>query len=116
MFAFLIYRRVRFLPIVVRRREGRSKIRPARDGLRFLHSVLKIGVLGNPIRFFYCGAGALLATAITYVAWNITTTHRLFIPNGAAILISLSAMCVVVAHVTDVARLILIVSLTAKRS
>lgn len=116
LFAHLLNRTITYHPITVRRRSGKSKIRVIYDGTRFLHSILKIGILANPIRFFYAVALLLAAAGCAYTAWNTAYIGRLFIPNGAAILFALTGMSLVIAHIVDFARLILIVTVSDKRS
>ena len=81
-----------------------------------MHSILKIGILANPIRFFYAVALLLAAAGCAYTALNTAHIGRLFIPNGAAILFVLTGMSLVIAHIVDIARLILIVTVSDKRS
>jgi hypothetical protein len=42
--------RVSWLPVVTAPRSGRSKIRPIRDTLRFLHLILRTGTYFAPLR------------------------------------------------------------------
>ena len=44
---------VGFIPIDVRRRKGKSKIRLIRDGIRFLVIIMKITTLFSPMRVFF---------------------------------------------------------------
>ena len=44
--------RVKFIPIEVSRREGKSHIRPVRDGIRFLLIIFKVATLYSPLKVF----------------------------------------------------------------
>ena len=44
---------VRFIPVDVRKRDGKSNIRPLRDGLRFLIIIFKVGTLYSPLKVFF---------------------------------------------------------------
>ena len=81
---------VSFTPIQAQRRIGRSKIRVARDGVRFLLIIFKIVTLYSPLRVFFPIAAASLATGLAYGAWNVW--HFGKIPMGAALLIQLAVV------------------------
>jgi glycosyltransferase involved in cell wall biosynthesis len=81
---------VGFEPVVAKKRVGTSKIRPLRDGVRFLLMILKIVTLYSPLKvFFPLSAGALLL-GIGYGLWNVFTYGK--IPMGAALLIQLAVV------------------------
>jgi len=81
---------VRFEPIRAHRRIGRSKIRPLRDGVRFLLIILKIVTLYSPLKVFLPIAGSALALGIGYGVWNVVRFGK--IPMGAALLIQLAVV------------------------
>ncbi|OIP93901.1 MAG: glycosyl transferase [Syntrophobacteraceae bacterium CG2_30_61_12] len=66
-------RTVCYVPITTRRRTGKSKIKPLRDGTRFLLIILKITTLFSPLRIFlpvslacfFLGAGNYAFTYFT---------------------------------------------------
>lgn len=116
LFAHLMNRTVSYHPIVVRRREGKSKIRIVSDGVRFLHGIMKIGILANPMKFFYALAAVLATTGLVYTVANSFITHRIFVPGGASILFILMGMSLVTAHIVDFARLILILTICGARN
>jgi len=69
---------------------GRSKIRPLRDGVRFLLIILKIVTLYSPLKVFFPIAAAAFALGTAYGAWNVIAQGK--IPMGAALLIQLAVV------------------------
>lgn len=70
---------VAYVPIRVRRRHGngRSSIRPLRDGIRFFVIILKIGALFSPMRLFLPVSGFLFSLGLTYYTYTYLTAGRL---------------------------------------
>lgn len=77
---------VQYLPIVARRRKGKSKIRPVRDAIRFFLIMLKISTLFSPLRVFLPVAGAFITLGVGYYLFTYVTTRRF--TNMSALLIS----------------------------
>jgi len=81
---------VTFLPIVARKRTGKSHIRPIRDGLRFMVIIFKIATLYAPLKlflptsalFFVIGAGYYL---YTYATMGRFTNMTLLLFSAAVI-------------------------------
>ena len=90
---------VAFEPVETRQRVGRSKIRFARDGVRFLLILLKIVTLFSPLRIF--GPVSLLSflAGIAYGVWNVAANGR--IPNGAVLLILFAVVVFLVGLVSE---------------
>jgi glycosyltransferase involved in cell wall biosynthesis len=63
---------VTFLPITAARRpaDSQSKIKPLRDGLRFILMIIRISTMINPLRVFVPAAALTFAAGI---AWTIRT-------------------------------------------
>jgi glycosyltransferase involved in cell wall biosynthesis len=76
---------VAYVPIVGRQREGRSKIRWLRDGLRFLIIILKIGALYSPMRVFLPVSTALFGLGLANYLYRYVTEGRF--TNMSAVLI-----------------------------
>lgn len=90
---------VTFLPIDASVRTGRSKIRFARDGAKFILILLKIVTLFSPLRVFApVGAAAFLA-GVVYGAVNLAWTGK--IPNGSVLLILFAVMVLLVGLVSE---------------
>jgi glycosyltransferase involved in cell wall biosynthesis len=65
-----------FIPIEVAKREGRSHIRPVRDGIRFLVIIFKIATLYSPLKIFVPVSGAFFLTGLIYYAYTFATMGR----------------------------------------
>jgi len=81
---------VAFTPVVARARMGESKIRPLRDGVRFLLIILKIVTLYSPLKVFFPIAAASFLLGLGYGAWNVWVRGK--IPMGSALLIQLAVV------------------------
>jgi glycosyltransferase involved in cell wall biosynthesis len=90
---------VAFEPIDARQRSGRSKIRFAHDGARFLLILLKIVTLFSPLRIFLPLSALAFATGSIYGIWNMIATGK--IPNGAVILVLFAVIVFLVGLVSE---------------
>lgn len=77
---------VAYVPITARTRTGESKIKPLRDGLRFLVVIIRIGALFSPMRFFLPIAGVVFVSATLFHGYTYFTTGR-FTNMGAVLYI-----------------------------
>ena len=73
--------------ITARQREGKSKINPVRDGIRFFIIILKVGALFSPMRLFLPISGAMFATGFGYYLYTYITQGR-FTNMGAVFILS----------------------------
>jgi glycosyltransferase involved in cell wall biosynthesis len=76
---------VAFEPTEARARVGKSKIRLARDGAKFLVIILKIVTIFSPLRIFLPLSAASFFLGAGYGLWTAATQSK--IPNGAVLLI-----------------------------
>ena len=90
---------VAFEPIDARQRAGRSKIRFASDGTRFLLILLKIVTLFSPLRIFLPISVISFATGVVYGIGNLLATRK--IPNGSVILILFAVIVFLVGLVSE---------------
>jgi len=67
---------VRFVPIEARKREGKSHIRPLKDGIRFLVIIFKIATLYSPLKLFLPASALFFTTGAGYYAWTYLTESR----------------------------------------
>ncbi len=81
---------VLFVPITARARVGTSKIRPFRDGFRFILIIFKIVTLYAPLRVFAPIAITAFLTGLAYGIWNVIRFDK--IPMGSALLIQLGVV------------------------
>jgi glycosyltransferase involved in cell wall biosynthesis len=65
-----------YRPIEAARRKGRSKIRLASDGPRFLLVIMKICMLFSPLRIFLPVSLYLFLMGVGYYAYTFVTQHR----------------------------------------
>jgi hypothetical protein len=78
---------VAYVPVHSSSREGKSHIRPIRDGLRFFAIILKIGALFSPMRLFLPVAGLLFVAGISNYAYTYVTNNA-FTNMSALLLVS----------------------------
>lgn len=81
---------VTFVPVEAKERVGTSKIRPVRDGVKFLIIIFKIVTLYSPLRIFAPLAAGSFVLGIAYGLWNVATLGK--IPMGSALLIQLAVV------------------------
>ena len=90
---------VAFEPIEARQRVGHSKIRFARDGVRFFMIILKIVTLFSPLRVFLPISVAAFVLGATYAAWTIATQSH--VTNSSVLLIILAVIVFLVGLVSE---------------
>ncbi len=88
-----------FEPVSARQREGHSKVRLARDGVKFFLILLRVMTIFSPMRIFLPVSGAALVLGIAYGVWTAFTRGR--IPNGAVLLIMFSVIVFLVGLVSE---------------
>ncbi len=76
---------VKYQPFVSPARVGKSKIRPVRDGLRFLLTITRLGVLFVPLKIFLPVSLTALFLGITYTAFILLTQQRFSGAGGLTI-------------------------------
>ncbi|SDS28655.1 Glycosyltransferase involved in cell wall bisynthesis [Halopseudomonas sabulinigri] len=81
---------VAYMPIHAAKREGRSHIRPLRDGLRFLLIIFKVGTLYSPLKLFAPIAAIAFFMASAWYAYTLGTFGRF--TNMSALLYTGSVM------------------------
>lgn len=67
---------VAYVPIRALERQGKSHIRPLRDGVRFLLIIIKIGTLYSPQKLFLPVSAGFFLTGLAYYAYTFMTTGR----------------------------------------
>lgn len=67
---------VKYVPVNVIDRIGKSHIKPLRDGLRFLLIIFKIGTLYTPLKFFAPISVLFFFTGVSYYAFTFITQGR----------------------------------------
>jgi glycosyltransferase involved in cell wall biosynthesis len=69
-------RSVCYVPIQAKKRKGKSKIKPLRDGVRFFLIILKITTLFSPLRIFLPVSGSFFLMGLANYAYTYFTAHR----------------------------------------
>lgn len=81
---------VAYIPIRAGRREGKSKIRIFRDGIRFFTIIIKIGALFSPMRLFLPVSSILFILGFGYYAYTFVAEHRF--TNMSALFLTTSVL------------------------
>ena len=81
---------VTFVRVKARAGTGRSKVRVARDGVRFLLIIFKIVTLYSPLKVFFPLSAAAFLLGTAYGIWNVHAHGK--IPMGSALLIQLAVV------------------------
>jgi hypothetical protein len=90
---------VTFEPIRARDRSGSSKIRFARDGVKFLLIVLRVITLYSPFKIFLPISACAMAIGVGYAAYTIPTESH--ITPTSVLMITLSVMVFLVGLVSE---------------
>ncbi len=76
---------VKYVPVRTAVRQGKSKIRIFKDGIRFFLIMLKIGTLFEPFRLFLPVSATFMALGLAYGAWMVGVHHHF--SNGVLLLL-----------------------------
>lgn len=90
---------VAYVPIKAAKREGKSHIRPIRDGLRFLLIMIRICTLYSPLRIFLPCSFAFFSTGLCYYIYTYLRDGRF--TNMSALLISTSIVVFLIGLVSE---------------
>lgn len=90
---------VMFEPIEAGKRVGHSKIRLARDGVKFFLILLRVITIFSPLRIFLPIAIAAFLLGAGYGVWGVVVTHK--IPNGSVLLLMFSIVVFLVGLVSE---------------
>ncbi len=90
---------VRFEPISVGPRLGKSKIKLVSDGARFLMILLKVITVFSPLRIFLPIAGAFFLLGAGYAIWTSLTRHD--ITDSSVLLLVLAVVIFLVGLVSE---------------
>lgn len=67
---------VKYIPIHAAKREGKSHIKPFKDGARFLLIIFKIGTLYSPLKLFTPTAALFFLMGVSWYAYTFTQVGR----------------------------------------
>lgn len=68
--------RVGYVPIEAAKRQGKSHIKPLRDGVRFLLIIFKIATLYSPLKIFLPISALFFCTGVGYYLYTFIEYHR----------------------------------------
>ena len=88
-----------FEPIEVADRQGKSHIRPIRDGVRFFVIIFKIATLYAPLKIFLPISGLFFATGIGYYAYTYFTMGRF--TNMSLLVLSASVIIFLIGLISE---------------
>jgi hypothetical protein len=78
---------VRFVPISVKQRIGKSQVRQFRDGFATIKLILRLIMLFNPLRFFVSFGFLFIAVGMVYGTYKVFTNNQLGFPVGALLIV-----------------------------
>lgn len=67
---------VAYVSITAHRREGRSHLRPSRDGIRFFLIIFRVGTLYSPLKLFFPVSIAHVGMGLVYYGYTYATQGR----------------------------------------
>lgn len=90
---------INYLPVEILPNQGRSHIRPLRDGLRFVLIIVKVGTLYSPLKFFVPISAAFFVTGLGYYAYTLISMNRF--TNMSALLFTTSIITFLIGLVSE---------------
>jgi glycosyltransferase involved in cell wall biosynthesis len=90
---------VGYIPVHVLKRDGKSHIRPIRDGVRFLLIIFRIGSLYSPLKLFLPISLLLFLSGVALYAYTFVTAGRF--TNMSALLFSTSLLIFLIGMVSE---------------
>lgn len=87
-----------FLPIVAKKRQGKSHIKPIQDGLRFLVTIFKIATLYAPLKLFLPTSLGLFALGLCYYLYTYITRGQF--TNMSLLLLSASVIIFLIGRIS----------------
>jgi glycosyltransferase involved in cell wall biosynthesis len=90
---------VTYVPIIAPKRNGRSHLRPLRDGVRFLMIIFKVATLYSPLKVFLPTSLVFFALGLGYYLHTFITAHRF--TNMSALLFITSVLVFLIGLVSE---------------
>ena len=90
---------VGFVPIGVRKRKGKSHIRPIRDGIRFLAIIFKVATLYSPLKIFLPISASFFLTGAGYYLYTYLTIGRF--TNMSLLVLSASVIIFLIGLISE---------------
>lgn len=92
-------RSLKYIPIEVEKRIGKSKIKLVEDGIRFFLIISKVATLFSPLRIFMPVSMLFFFTGLFYYAYTFIVAHRF--TNMSALLFSTSIVVFMIGLVSE---------------
>ncbi len=92
-------RSIKYVPITVKSRQGKSKIKVIQDGSRFFLIITKIATLFSPLRIFLPVSAMFFSIGLGYYLYTFFTIHRF--TNMSALLFSASVIIFMIGLVSE---------------
>ncbi len=92
-------RSLRYVDIQSKKRQGKSKIKLFKDGIRFLLIIFKIATLFSPLRVFLPVSLVFFMAGISYYAYTYISFHRF--TNMSALLLTTSVVIFLIGLVSE---------------
>ncbi|WP_205623671.1 glycosyltransferase family 2 protein [Desulfogranum japonicum] len=92
-------RSIKYLPIKISKRQGKSKIKLFQDGMRFFLIITKIATLFSPLRIFLPVSLFFFIMGMGHYVYTFFTLHRF--TNMSALLLSTSAIVFMMGLVSE---------------
>ena len=90
---------VRWVPVTVHKRLGKSHVNPLRDGVRFLLIIFKIGTLFSPMKIFGPVSLAFLLSGLALYGYTFASEHRF--TNMSGLLLSNAVLTFLIGLVSE---------------
>lgn len=90
---------VGYTPITAHKREGKSHIKIARDGLRFLLIIFRVGTLYSPLKLFIPASLLHFIIGISYYLYTFASSGRF--TNMSALLLTMSVLIFLIGLVSE---------------
>ena len=90
---------IAYLPITAGKREGKSHLRPIRDGIRFLLIIFRIATLYSPLKIFVPMSGGFFALGFGYLLYTLISQSRF--SNMSALLLITSILIFLIGLVSE---------------
>lgn len=90
---------VAYIPIDTAKREGKSHIKPIKDGVRFLLIIFKVGTLYSPLKLFFPMAMMVFMIGLGYYGFTFYTAGRF--TNMSALMFTTSLIVFMVGLVSE---------------
>jgi glycosyltransferase involved in cell wall biosynthesis len=90
---------VTYESIVAAKREGKSHIRPLKDGMRFLLIIFKVGTLYSPLKIFVPTSMLFFTTGLGYYCYTLLSLGRF--TNMSALLLTTAVIIFLIGLVSE---------------